>query len=1056
MTQESRLAIVIDSTKAKPSADDLARSMRALDDAGVRVSSTTDNVSRSVGQMASQTDAAARSLRRGLLAVFGGISAMNIIDIADGWGQMASRIRMATESADEYERVQARMIVSANATYRNINETREAFIQLSPVLRQMGMSLDESMNAIDAFSGLMVTNAASTERGAAAMRALSVSLQKGKIDADQWITIYSTLDSIVDAIADHSGMAAEEIRRLGASGDLSVKLLADALVGQFEPIMAQVEEMPTTVRDAMQKVGNEFNEYIGTANEATGVTAGLADGISFLGENLATILNVGAVAGAGALAVYTSRTIGATAATVADTLAKRANAIQQLELAQAQATQTAATLAQTRAMAALGGSQAQVIAATKAHEVAVKQLAVAQAGVAGAGRSLLGILGGPVGLLATVGLTAAAFVAMDGASDRAKLSLDSLMGSADDAAAAFAKLGTLSRQAALDSLAALQSDQMREASRAMSEFINDLEPTTARGVKAVAQMRSGMHNEMKLLVGNAMASGGDLEQAIDGLISKWVEQGFITEESAQPYRVAATAMAQAGDQASETTRRLAELNAKNDELNASARAAAGGVGTLNDALTETDEAGARYLQRITDQSITAGLKTQRAQLEALVKAGKLVFSDEDLAAARRAADINDAASRVGRSGGGGGGRKQTTELENYVKQLKLQQTTLGMTTEQAERYRIETAAGSEADRLRALAMYDVVRVFDEAKQVQESYRAVVESLRTPEEQSIETLKERLSVLDAVKVSSEEYANVVRRISEDAFSDAPKAAGVTVEVGGVSSELGQIEDARAELETWYTTQLEMLNTFRQQRADLNAQWDAQELELKRQFEEQGARISESENRLLLASAEATLGTIANNLSVYTQTMGRESKKGFELLKAASLAQATIATYTSATEAYKSASAIPYIGWILGPAAAAAAVVAGLANVSAIQSQTFTGMAHDGIDSVPQDGTWLLQKGERVTTANTSAKLDAVLERIDARQRMGRESASQSGSSAPAAPIVNVIEDPNRAGQTEVVRNEGGGYSTNVFVSQIRRGGDEARVLEATYGLRRMGQ
>src|SRR5690606_34066382 len=128
-------------------------------------------------------------------------------------------------------------------------------------------------------------------------------------------------DSIVDTLAAHSGIAAEELRKLGASGQLSVQMIAQALAGQLEPIMAQVEEMPTTVRDAMQKVGNEFIEYIGTANEATGVTAGLADGIAFLGENLTGVLNTGMVAAGGLLAIYTSRTIGATAATVADMLA---------------------------------------------------------------------------------------------------------------------------------------------------------------------------------------------------------------------------------------------------------------------------------------------------------------------------------------------------------------------------------------------------------------------------------------------------------------------------------------------------------------------------------------------------------------------------------------------------------------------------------------------------------------------------------------------------------------------------------------------------------------
>jgi hypothetical protein len=58
-----------------------------------------------------------------------------------------------------------------------------------------------------------------------------------------------------------------------------------------------------------------------------------------------------------------------------------------------------------------------------------------------------------------------------------------------------------------------------------------------------------------------------------------------------------------------------------------------------------------------------------------------------------------------------------------------------------------------------------------------------------------------------------------------------------------------------------------------------------------------------------------------------------------------------------------------------AAAAAAGVFMTAIGSALQGQ-----AHDGIDSVPETGTWLLQKGERVTTAKTSAKLDATLDRV----------------------------------------------------------------------------
>lgn len=72
-------------------------------------------------------------------------------------------------------------------------------------------------------------------------------------------------------------------------------------------------------------------------------------------------------------------------------------------------------------------------------------------------------------------------------------------------------------------------------------------------------------------------------------------------------------------------------------------------------------------------------------------------------------------------------------------------------------------------------------------------------------------------------------------------------------------------------------------------------------------------------------------------------------------------------------------VPYVGPAVAPAQAIAAAAAAGVFMTAIGS-ALHGQAHDGIDSVPETGTWLLQKGERVTTAKTSAKLDATLDRV----------------------------------------------------------------------------
>ena len=84
------------------------------------------------------------------------------------------------------------------------------------------------------------------------------------------------------------------------------------------------------------------------------------------------------------------------------------------------------------------------------------------------------------------------------------------------------------------------------------------------------------------------------------------------------------------------------------------------------------------------------------------------------------------------------------------------------------------------------------------------------------------------------------------------------------------------------------------------------------------------------------------------------------------------------------------------------AAAAAITAPL--VAGVSVSALSGMAHDGIDSVPETGTWLLQQGERVTTAKTSAKLDATLDRVN------KQTSSQQASNITVP--IEIHGDPDQ--------------------------------------------
>lgn len=138
-----------------------------------------------------------------------------------------------------------------------------------------------------------------------------------------------------------------------------------------------------------------------------------------------------------------------------------------------------------------------------------------------------------------------------------------------------------------------------------------------------------------------------------------------------------------------------------------------------------------------------------------------------------------------------------------------------------------------------------------------------------------------------------------------------------------------EDFMAQIMGQNAAELELLEIQEQQKLDVADRYREQNLINEEQYQ---AAVNAINDQYALKRANATgnaFGMMADNMKA---SLGEASTA----YKAFAIAQATIATYTSAIEAYKSASAIPVIGWVMGPIAAAAAVAAGMANIGKIRS------------------------------------------------------------------------------------------------------------------------
>jgi phage-related minor tail protein len=236
---------------------------------------------------------------------------------------------------------------------------------------------------------------------------------------------------------------------------------------------------------------------------------------------------------------------------------------------------------------------------------------------------------------------------------------------------------------------------------------------------------------------------------------------------------------------------------------------------------------------------------------------------------------------------------------------------------------LDTArAATEAERERKAELEKTTRAY-------ETLRA---SLRTPAEVALEEARTQVALLnDALRegISTKAaFDAAMARVVQTSFRKPDAIPGAAPDLGPAGSELAQIEQSRARLQAWHAEQLALLAQFRSQRAELNAQWDAQEETIERQHQAALAQLQSAQTQVLLAGASATFGQLADIAKSFGGEQSATYRALFALSKAFAIAQAALALANNVAEAskYGFPQNIPFIAGAIAQGATIAGLIA----------------------------------------------------------------------------------------------------------------------------------
>lgn len=266
--------------------------------------------------------------------------------------------------------------------------------------------------------------------------------------------------------------------------------------------------------------------------------------------------------------------------------------------------------------------------------------------------------------------------------------------------------------------------------------------------------------------------------------------------------------------------------------------------------------------------------------------------------------------------------------------------------------------------------------------VTQDYQTLLGNIQTDEEKRATTLRDQLDTLNQARslgvMSSVDFSNNIA--STLASGDKlPEFGGIDASITGARGELGKANTASDDLDKAYDSKANIRWQLMQEGRIAEKDYFDSILKLQEDYAKKRLAVDQSINaaqRALateqLTSASSTMGSLMEITATFASKNSMAYRTMFAVQKAFSIAQSIIAITTGIAQA----AANPFPLNLAAMASVAAATASLVGNISSVQAPT--PIAHGGLDFVPKEETYLLDKGERVLSPRQNKDFTQMME------------------------------------------------------------------------------
>lgn len=223
----------------------------------------------------------------GILATFGiGVSAKEIIDMADAFKNLQAVVGLAAGEGRSFETAFAGVREIANSTFTPLQQTADLFRKVTEATRVLGITQQEVFDITRTVNQAVQLSGASATGAAGAILQFNQALASGRLSGQEFNSVSEQAPRLLKIFSDELGLTIGEIRKLAFSQKLTTDILLESLKNQADKVAGEFEKIQLTVGRSLTVFKNQLIDYIGNADAANGVTSEIANAVVTLAKNL--------------------------------------------------------------------------------------------------------------------------------------------------------------------------------------------------------------------------------------------------------------------------------------------------------------------------------------------------------------------------------------------------------------------------------------------------------------------------------------------------------------------------------------------------------------------------------------------------------------------------------------------------------------------------------------------------------------------------------------------------------------------------------------------------